>query len=695
MKNNIFLQQLARRMDGDRKAMSQTMEILRSMLDRKLWKQMESSVDLPLDIEQIETQLERYNIFFRYITLTDGWWARCTGYMMGFMADSGTPVILTPGFTDYTFIDPKTNKLMAASKHADLLKEEALIACLPFEEEKLTVKSILRYAAHSLCKSDLMFTLLACVGVVLLTMFTPYVSKLIFSEVIPSGDADQIVPIATLLVSAAVGMVMVQVARNLVVVRIKDKVEYALQTALMSRLLLLPTTFAKKFTPGDLSNRLLSLSRVSSNLTANFLSTLLTFLFSAIMFVQFFIYGGVLLYTGIVVIMIQIVAIMLENHYTKKVQLNVNASGSHLVGTLFALFSGIQKIKTTGAEFRAIHQWAKAYAPAEPYSSHQPLANFYITGISYCLKFLPMIVTMWAAWQYQLSLSDYIAYCAVLGLVCNAVSNMQGITRLVSRLLPEIQLCRPILEAKTEIKEDSHVVKDITGRIDIRGLKFRYADDMPLLFDGLNLTINSGDYVALVGSSGCGKSTLMRLMMGLEKPLSGSVFYDQYDISDINLRSLRRYCIGICMQDGQLVEGTIRDNIIFNNPLLTDDDAWEAARMAALDKDIRQFPLGMDTPITTDGKGVSGGQRQRILIARALVRKPKVLFLDEATSALDNISQHIVTENLAKLKCTRVVIAHRLSTIQHCNRVILLRNGRVEADGTYEELKDKLRIEKE
>jgi ABC-type bacteriocin/lantibiotic exporter with double-glycine peptidase domain len=135
------------------------------------------------------------------------------------------------------------------------------------------------------------------------------------------------------------------------------------------------------------------------------------------------------------------------------------------------------------------------------------------------------------------------------------------------------------------------------------------------------------------------------------------------------------------------VEGTIRDNIIFNNPLLTDDDAWEAARMAALDGDIRNMPLGMDTPITTDGKGVSGGQRQRILIARALVRKPKVLFLDEATSALDNISQHIVVENLAKLKCTRIVIAHRLSTIEKCNRIIVLKDGRVAADGNFEQLK--------
>ena len=687
MNTNLLLKQLSHRMDGDRKAMSQTRDILCAMLDRKLWKQMQTAQDLPSNLEQLVALLEQNNVFFRDITLTDGWWARCTGNMIGFMADDGTPVILVPGFTDYTYTHPKTGRRMSASKHSDLLKEEAMITCQPLSDEKRTATTVIRYAVSCLCKYDWIYCLIACIGVVLLTMFTPYVCKLIFSEVIPSGDASQIVPIATLLFSAAVGLTMVQIARNLVVVRIKDKVEYGLQTALMSHLLLLPTTFVKSFTPGDLSNRLLSLSRISSNLTANFLSTLLTFLFSVVMFIQFFIYGGPLLYTGITVITIQFVAIMIEYYYIKKVQLNVNTSGSRLIGMLFALFSGIQKIKTCGAEFRAFHQWAKAYEPTEMYSSRQPLASFYVTSISYCLKFLPMIVTMWAAWHYGLTLSDYIAYCAVLGIVCEAVSQLQSITKMVARLLPEVQLCRPIIAGEKEIKENDHVVKKISGRIEIRGLKFRYADDMPLLFDGLNLRINRGDYVALVGSSGCGKSTLMRLMMGLEHPLAGSIFYDQYDLNDINLRSLRQFCIGICMQDGQLIEGTIRDNIIFNNPLLIDDDAWEAARMAALDNDIRQFPLGMDTPISVDGKGVSGGQRQRILIARALVRKPKVLFLDEATSALDNISQHIVVENLAKLRCTRIVIAHRLSTIQQCNRIIVLKDGRVAADGNFEQLK--------
>ena len=686
MTTNIFLEQLAQRVDGDRKAMSQTLDILRSMIDRKLWKQMEASTELPADMEQIEMLFEKYNIFFRYITLSDGWWSRSTGSILGFMAADDTPVMLTPGFTDYTFVHPKTGELMKASKNGHLLKGEAVIACIPFPEGELTTKGLLRYALNCLNKYDFIYSLAACVGVSLLTMFTPYVCKLLFSDVIPSGDASQIVPIASLLFSAGVGLTMVQVARNLVVIRIKDKVEYTLQTALMSRLLLLPASFAKEFTPGDLSNRLLSLSRVSSRLTASFLSTLLTFLFSVIMFVQFFIYGGPLLFTGIIVIALQLVAMALEYYYTEKVQLNVNDSNSHLIGMIFALFSGIQKIKTCGAEFRVYHQWAKAYAPTEPYSSRQPLASFYMTSASHCLKFLPMIVTMWAAWHYGLSLSDYIAYCAVLGLVCNSILQLQSITKIVARLLPETRLCRPVMAATPETKEAAQVVKSISGKIEIRSLKFRYTNDMPLLFDGLNLTINSGDYVALVGASGCGKSTLMRLMLGLEHPLSGSIFYDQYDLSDINLRSLRRFSIGICMQDGQLVEGTIRDNIIFGNPLLTDEDVWEAARLAALDGDIRQMPLGMDTPISVDGKGVSGGQRQRILIARALVRKPTVLFLDEATSALDNISQHVVIDNLAKLQCTRIVIAHRLSTIQQCNRIIVLKDGRVADEGTFEEL---------
>ena len=229
-------------------------------------------------------------------------------------------------------------------------------------------------------------------------------------------------------------------------------------------------------------------------------------------------------------------------------------------------------------------------------------------------------------------------------------------------------------------------MKEISGAVDIRGLKFRYNSETPYIFDGLDLHVNPGDYLALVGPSGCGKSTLVRLMMGFEKAESGSIFYDMYDLESMNKQSFRQFCVSICLQHGQMLEGTILDNILFNASWLTEEDAWEAARMVALDEDIRRMPDGMNTRISLEGEGVSGGQRQRILLARAIIRKPSIIFLDEATSALDNISQHIVSENLAKMGCTRIVIAHRTSTLRACNRIIVLAGGKVADEGTYDEL---------
>ena len=527
---------------------------------------------------------------------------------------------------------------------------------------------------------------MACLGVVLLTMVTPFICKLLFNEVIPSGDASQLVPIAVLMFSAAVGLVTVQLSRNFLVVRMKDKTEFALQTPLMTRLLSLPTTFFKKFAPGDLSNRVLSVVRLFTQLTEDMLSTILSLAFTAVMFIQFFTYGGPLLYTGILVLAVYMLAIYSVYYYRKQVQNSANASASKLTGLIFNLVTGAQKIRTNGAEIRAFRHWAAAYEPSEPYSSRYPAMFTIGNSLSYNARLLPMIVTMLAAWHYGLGLSDYIAYCSVLALATQAVESFERITKDVALLGPELRLCTPILEAESETQQGTVLMQNATGRISISGLKFRYSPEMPYIFDGLDLRINPGDYVALVGPSGCGKSTLVRLMLGFEKPESGSIFYDVHNLEDVNLPSLRRYCMSICLQDGQLVEGTVRDNILFGNEWYGDEEVWEAVRAASLEKDIEGMPQGLETPISADGQGVSGGQRQRILMARALIRKPRILFLDEATSALDNISQHVITENLARMKCTRITIAHRMSTIRECNRIIVLGDGKVAEDGSYDEL---------
>jgi ABC-type bacteriocin/lantibiotic exporter with double-glycine peptidase domain len=227
----------------------------------------------------------------------------------------------------------------------------------------------------------------------------------------------------------------------------------------------------------------------------------------------------------------------------------------------------------------------------------------------------------------------------------------------------------------------------LTGAIEISNISFRYSEDMPLVLDDLSLKIKRGQYVAIVGASGCGKSTLLRILLGFEQPQKGAVYYDRYDMKTVDLKSLRKN-IGCVIQNGKLITGSIRQNITVAAPWLSLDETWEAAEMAGVADDIRAMPMGMHTMISENG-GVSGGQRQRLLIARAIAPKPRILMLDEATSALDNITQKHVSESLDKLKCTRIVIAHRLSTIRQCDRVIMLENGKIAEEGTYDELSQK------
>jgi len=187
-----------------------------------------------------------------------------------------------------------------------------------------------------------------------------------------------------------------------------------------------------------------------------------------------------------------------------------------------------------------------------------------------------------------------------------------------------------------------------------------------------------------VGKTGCGKSTLLKLLLGFEAPQKGSVYYDGKDVSKLDPRSLRRN-IGAVLQDGELFSGTIYSNIAATVPNLSLDGAWEAAELAGIADDIRELPMGMFTYIA-DSAGISGGQKQRLLIARVVAAKPTIVLLDEATSALDNISQHKVAESFRAMECTRIVIAHRLSTIRGCDRIIVMDEGSVAEDGTYEEL---------
>lgn len=681
------IEQLAQRIEGNRKAVGHAGDIFMSMIDRKLMKQLKNQREswgqfhnpskaqgqASYSLDSLEQTLMSHGVFFREVTLSGTWWQRTTGNLLAFMANDDTPVVLKPGFASYSFADPHTGKVVKVSHQtAAQLKSKAYSLTQPLPAKRLTLFELGRFAWRGLSGTDLGYICLACVSVVLLMMFTPYVTKQIFSEVVPSGNATALLPVAILLFSATVGLVMLQVTRSLVVFRVKDKLEYALQTALMTRLLHLPTTFFRQWTAGDLSSRVLSLSHFSGLLTESMLTTMLSALFSAILFIQFFIYGGPLLFVGIGVLMLELFFILLNYYYVRKIQGIVTPHRSRMFGLLYEMFGGIQKIKTNGAEERAFSQWAEQFAYTEPNSAYQPAMYTYSGSLAFVVKMIPMIITIAAAWYYRLPLSDYIAYCAVLGIALDTIGQLETVLKQFGRILPEAKLCQPILDADPEEVQGQQVVTHVEGAINISSLRFRYSETTPWLFNGFDLHIKPGEYVGITGSSGSGKSTLLRLLLGFETPTEGYIYYDHFNLQDLNKSSLRSHCVGAVLQNGRLVEGSLLDNIRFTAPKATDEEVWEAVRLVALDEDISYMPLGLQTPISEDGHGISGGQSQRILLARALVQKPDILLLDEATSALDNVTQQRVAEHLAQMKCTRIMISQRRENLRYCDRIITM-----------------------
>ena len=258
----------------------------------------------------------------------------------------------------------------------------------------------------------------------------------------------------------------------------------------------------------------------------------------------------------------------------------------------------------------------------------------------------------------------------------------------IAQLGPRLEMAKPILQAVPEYGTGKTLVSELSGRIELNHVTFRYEEDGPAVLDDLSLTIQPGEYVGIVGRSGCGKSTLVKILLGFKTPQEGTVCYDDYNTSVTNLKSLRR-CIGTVLQDGKLFSGDIYSNITITAPHLGMEEAWDAAEKVGIAEDIRRLPMGMHTVITEGSGGMSGGQMQRIMIARAIVNKPKILIMDEATSALDNLTQKTVTDSLDALDCTRIVIAHRLSTIRSCDRILALDRGRIVESGSYDELMEK------
>ncbi len=300
-----------------------------------------------------------------------------------------------------------------------------------------------------------------------------------------------------------------------------------------------------------------------------------------------------------------------------------------------------------------------------------------------CLAFTAIL-----AFKGTILIGDIALYQNYFSTIVQQVSAVITLIPTITKGLESVRSIGEVLSAEdVEENEGKELVEHVEGRFQFKDVKFHYSNNGNEVLNGLNLTVQPGETIALVGESGAGKTTILNLVIGFNMPSEGEVLLDGKSITEIDLRSYRRY-LAVVPQNTILFSGTIRDNITYGMHDIDEDTLMEAINAANLSELIESLPDGLDTVIGEHGGKLSGGQRQRIAIARALIRNPKVIVLDEATSALDSISEKMIQEAINNLTANRTtfIVAHRLSTIKDADKIAVIRDGKCAEYGSYEEL---------
>ena len=636
---------------------------------------------------QLEYALRPHGIMRRNIVLSGRWYRDSFGPVLGFLKDTDMPVALLPrAISGYYFIDRTTGKKVGVNaKTAQRFKEDALCFYRPLPSRKLTFKDLLVYMKGCIAPGNITLMAMTTLSVTLIGLIAPKLSKVLTGPVLESGDIRMLAGIAVFLVATVVSKLLIGVFKDLVLGRLSTKTSVAVEAAVMMRLMTLPAPFFRKYGSGNLARRASAVSGLCNVFLSTLLSSGLTALMSVIYLSQIADFAPALVAPSVVIILLTVTVTVVSSVMQVRISRKQMEAEARESGLSYAFVSGVQKIKLAGAEKRAYAKWSDVYSEGASYKYNPPLLLKTGTAVTTAIPLLGTILLFYVAAKSGLGVSDYYAFNVSYGLVMGAFSSMSTVAVGMAALHPILELAEPILNEEPETTEERKVVAGLSGAIELNHVHFRYQDDMPFVINDLSMKIKPGEYVAVVGKTGCGKSTLLRLLLGFEKPERGDIFYDGKDMRKLDLKSLRSR-IGVVLQNGGLLTGSIYDNIAVSAPGLSLDEAWEAAALAGIADDIRQMPMGMMTFVSEGQGGFSGGQKQRLMIARALAHKPRILMFDEATSALDNKTQKQVSDALDGLKCTRIVIAHRLSTIKNCNRIIVLDGGKIIEDGTYEEL---------
>lgn len=612
--------------------------------------------------------------------------------LLCFLRDSRKPVVVfSDTFGRKRVYDPVTREAEPFPRELEeQLDEKAYEIQKCFAEKSVNFRSLTRFALRELSLKNLVVTLIGMFLVTEAGLLLSTLNATLYDSIIPQGDMTDLVGISGIIIACMIGSLCFGISKNIATFRNTSKVSYALQSAIFNRLFHMPEKFFRSYESTQLSYRVERLSGVYISMYMCTIQIVLQGGFSLLYCKRMSDYSPALARMGLIFVLLNVIASAVIGQVFNEYSNDKSRARGQLRTFLYQTVAGISGVRLLGAEEAVQGEYVDKYVEYinadRKYSLGQrlaPVVGILITGISTVLMYSLMVNN-----KVNVSIGSFMGFTAAYA-AFSASMAMVGVNAMeIYSSLPTLQESADVLRMQPEQYGTGKILKKLTGKIDIDRVSFSYEKEGKPVLRNIDLHIQPGEYVAITGRSGCGKSTLLRLLLGFEQPSSGMVYYDNVSMEHLNVPELRRR-MGVVLQDGGLISGTILDNIKASNRDLTNEELDRILDEVGLKEDIHALQMGILTPISEEWNTISGGQKQRILIARAIAGNPDILLMDEATSSLDNITQKYVCDSLEKHHITRIVIAHRLSTVVNCDRIIVMDNGQICEQGTYQELMDR------
>ncbi|SDB23653.1 ABC-type bacteriocin/lantibiotic exporter, contains an N-terminal double-glycine peptidase domain [Pseudobutyrivibrio sp. YE44] len=485
---------------------------------------------------------------------------------------------------------------------------------------------------------------------------------------------------------------IVSLIRNFSLAKLRVVIDKSINTNIFMHLLRIPFKFFALRSSGDIIYSLNGSLRIKDIFANQFITSFLDCGAGIVIFTYILSLSKELGIAAAILFVINVVFIGVTKDIIVENNRSIVASKSKVESIQMETVYAMMGIKMCAIEDDIFDTWSSAYKKYYDKNWENEKVSNLIGTINSLLQFAsPAFLLFWGIYlveQNRLTMGAIVAiyslgatFFGVSSSVLNMWQSMINSNIIFERLVD-------IMKCKEEVVEDIPREERIEGNIKLKNVCFKYTKDSPVILKNINLDIDKGMKVAIVGKSGSGKSTLAKLLVGLYKPSEGDIFFDGKEIDKWAQRPLRRQ-MGIVPQDIVLFSNTIYDNIVMNRENYGLEDVRKACRIANIDDEIESMPMKYQTGISEMGLNISGGQRQRIALARAIIGEPKILLLDEATSSLDNINERNVSDEIKQMGTTQIVIAHRLSTIIDADLIVVLDQGEIVEIGKHNELIEK------